>query len=250
MTVQAADKTTSAITVPDLNAADLPTPDTAEFSGNHIGSWNVRISGIGGTGVSTLAAIIRTAAHVDGLHVHGVDQTGLAQKGGSVLSDIRLSSVPIDEPGHVPEGAADLILSLDGLTTAADKTLEILNEERTTAVFSTTDVPTGTMVTNTKALRTNPVMLSDSLADRVAKSLIMDAADVSEQLFGKSTYQTMILFVGRSRPDRCSAGVPSEPRSSHRRQWSQRWAEYSGVPSWSSARWGRQRLKRRTHGSC
>lgn len=194
MTVQAADKTTSTITVPDLDAADLPTPDTAEFSGNHIGSWNVRISGIGGTGVSTLAAIIRTAAHVDGLHVHGVDQTGLAQKGGSVLSDIRLSSVPIDEPGHVPEGAADLILSLDGLTTAADKTLEILNEERTTAVFSTTDVPTGTMVTNTKALRTNPVMLSDSLADRVAKSLIMDAADVSEQLFGKSTYQTMILL--------------------------------------------------------
>ena len=52
----------------------------------------VRMPGVGGTGVVTVSAILQMAAHLDGRHASGLEQTGLAQKGGPVVSDVRISS--------------------------------------------------------------------------------------------------------------------------------------------------------------
>ena len=64
--------------------------------------FGMRITGVGGTGVVTVAQIISTAAGLAGLQVRSLDQLGLAQKGGAVISDIKLSSAPLHrrEQGH------------------------------------------------------------------------------------------------------------------------------------------------------
>ena len=56
----------------------------------------VRMPGIGGTGVVTVSQILQMAAHLDGLHAAGLEQTGLAQKGGPVISDVRIAAAPIE----------------------------------------------------------------------------------------------------------------------------------------------------------
>ena len=63
--------------------------------------FTLRMMGIGGTGVVTVSQVIGVAALIDGLHVAELDQTGLSQKGGPVVSDMRISREPLDglEPG-------------------------------------------------------------------------------------------------------------------------------------------------------
>ena len=56
----------------------------------------LRITGIGGTGVVTVAQTLAVAALLDGRHVRGLDQTGLAQKGGPVISDLKITTTAMD----------------------------------------------------------------------------------------------------------------------------------------------------------
>ena len=67
--------------------------------------FSMRITGVGGTGVVTVAQIISTAASMAGLQVRSLDQLGLAQKGGAVISDIKLSSAPFTGANKVTPGA-------------------------------------------------------------------------------------------------------------------------------------------------
>ena len=81
--------------------------------------------GVGGTGVVTVSQILQMAAHLDGLSAAGVDQTGLAQKGGPVISDLRISRAPIT--GQVRAGAAraDVLIGFDILGAGAAGTLDV-----------------------------------------------------------------------------------------------------------------------------
>ncbi len=181
-------------TVPEIEPLDstaLPSPTLPRLSDR---SWNVRVTGVGGTGILTLAAVIATAAQMEGFHVRGSDMTGLAQKGGSVVSDIRLSSHAVDEPGVVPADGADLMLGVDGLTTAEPGNLGVINPRRTTAVLSSTNTPTVSMVTDVRAEHSDGVALAAALGRNAHRMISMDAAEVSRLLFGATTFQTMIML--------------------------------------------------------
>ncbi|MFD5868639.1 indolepyruvate ferredoxin oxidoreductase family protein [Corynebacterium sp. NPDC060344] len=175
-----------------LDDADLPDPPPAHIGGGR--SWNVRVTGVGGTGVVMLAAVIAAAAREDGRHVRGVDMTGLAQKGGAVVSDVRISDGALEQSGLVPAGAADLLLACDGLTTADPANLSVIGAARTTAVVSSTSTPTGVMCTDVRAQRPDGVALSGAIGRSAARAVTADAAAVARGLFGDATVQTTLLL--------------------------------------------------------
>jgi len=118
-------------------------PDPTPRSGD---SWDFATIGIGGTGVVTVNQVVATAAMKDGWVVHGLDQTGLSQKAGPVVSHLRLRHH--DEPlaGRLGSGEADAYLALDLVVGAEGMHLAMADADRTGSVVSTSLVPTGPMV--------------------------------------------------------------------------------------------------------
>ena len=103
--------------------------------------YGILVTGIGGTGVVTIGALLGMAAHVEGHGVTVMDQTGLAQKNGAVFSHIRIAKDPKDlHAVRLADGGARLLLGCDGITAAGDEALGklrpgvtrvILNGQRT-----------------------------------------------------------------------------------------------------------------------
>jgi indolepyruvate ferredoxin oxidoreductase len=146
----------------------------------------LRMMGIGGTGVVTVNQVVGMAALIDGLHVSGLDQTGLSQKGGPVVSDLRISREPLAAAAKAPAGSIDLYLGFDLLGAASDANLATAAPDRTVAVVSTSAVPTGRMVVDVGERFPE---LSGELdrIDAVTRSehnLYLDAQQLSERLFG------------------------------------------------------------------
>ncbi|MFD9701447.1 indolepyruvate ferredoxin oxidoreductase family protein [Lentzea sp. NPDC059081] len=112
--------------------------------------FSMRIMGVGGTGVVTVAQVLAAAASRAGLKVMGLDQLGLAQKGGAVVSDIRMSTSDIAGSNKIGPGACDLYFGCDVLVAAAEANLAVMGAGRTYAVVSTSVTPTVQMVTDTK----------------------------------------------------------------------------------------------------
>jgi len=106
------------------------------------------IVGIGGTGVVTVSQVLSTAAMLDGMVATSLDQTGLAQKGGQVISNLRIGPESHIGAAKVGTGAADTLLLFDMVGGSQPKVLERSNADSTVAIVSTTQVPTGQMVTN------------------------------------------------------------------------------------------------------
>ncbi|AKK04312.1 indolepyruvate ferredoxin oxidoreductase family protein [Corynebacterium epidermidicanis] len=180
------------ISAPALDFDALPEPDRAkELSAGE--SFGMRITGIGGTGVVTVSAVLATAAVIDGLTARTVDMTGLAQKGGAVVSDVKLAAGPLEQAAKVGAGEADLYLCADGLVGADATHLKVASPERSIAVLSTAKVPTGEMVKDTRV--TYPHL--DDIATRIgsaAQRLIqLNPVSLAEQLFGDSNTANMLL---------------------------------------------------------
>ncbi|MCB4365509.1 indolepyruvate ferredoxin oxidoreductase family protein [Hydrogenophaga taeniospiralis] len=108
------------------------------------GLHNILITGIGGTGVMTVGALIGMAAHLEGKGVSVLDMTGMSQKNGSVTSHVRLAMAPsLLLAQRIPTGEADLILGCDMLTAAAPDAIGRMQPGRTVAVINTHEQPTG-----------------------------------------------------------------------------------------------------------
>ncbi len=166
---------------PALNV-DLPEPDLLVSDDD----WAVRMMGIGGTGVVTVNQMLGMAGLIDGLHVYGLDQTGLSQKGGPVTSDLRLSREPLAVAPKAPAGSVDLYLGFDLLGAGDAKNLVTAFEDRTVAVVSTSAVPTGQMVIDTEERFPELAAQLDQIdaATRREHNLYLDAQRLSERLFG------------------------------------------------------------------
>ncbi|MDH5520758.1 MAG: indolepyruvate ferredoxin oxidoreductase family protein, partial [Acidimicrobiia bacterium] len=122
---------------------DLPEPIAALADSD---AFNVRLAGIGGTGVVTVAQILATAAMLDGWNVRGLDQTGLSQKAGPVVSDIRLDRRQASDSNLLGQGEADLVVGFDLIVAASDRTLVAAEQDRTVFVASASPTPTGEMI--------------------------------------------------------------------------------------------------------
>jgi indolepyruvate ferredoxin oxidoreductase len=173
--------------LPDI---DVPPPTRIAAAGS---GYRILMPGIGGTGVVTINALLATAAILEGLHVQTLDQTGLAQKGGAVVSHLLLSENPVEGSNKINAGNADLILGFDLLGAAAPENMKTAQEERTVAVVNTAEVPTG------ESIRARAQLGGERLVDLIdaattpGHNLFLDANRLAEGLFG--THMAVNLFM-------------------------------------------------------
>jgi indolepyruvate ferredoxin oxidoreductase len=125
--------------------ADLPLPSRRELDA----PYNILVTGIGGTGVITIGALLGMAAHVDGRGCSALDFTGLAQKNGAVMSHVRIAPSPEDIASvRIATGAADLILGCDIVVSAGTTALSRAERGVTRAFVNADLQPTASFVIN------------------------------------------------------------------------------------------------------
>ena len=109
------------------------------------GIGNIYVAGIGGTGVSTLSAMLVMAGRLDGVYAQAVNMTGLSQKNGGVTAQVRMSpDTPLDERMvRLPPRSADLLLGCDAVVAANDIALKTLNFDYSTAIVNARVDPVG-----------------------------------------------------------------------------------------------------------
>ena len=148
--------------------------------------FGIHVMGIGGTGSVTVVATIAAAARLEGKHVIGLDQTGLAQKGGAVISDIKITHQPFTGSPKVSDGRTDLYLGFDILNATDPKNLDKCLPERTIAIVSTTATPTGQMVANRNVVFPIVPNLTAGIerVTRKADNVFVDGQAMAEGLFG------------------------------------------------------------------
>ncbi len=177
---------TAELTLPDLPQPVLPQID---------GTYNVVITGVGGTGVVTIGAVLAQAAQIDGKGAGMMEMAGLAQKGGAVHIHCRLAEKPEDISAiRVATGEADALIGGDLVVSAGSTTLGLTRTGRTGAVVNNHEIITGDFTRDTEfqlpADRLS-LALEARLQDRVA---LFDASDLAKATLGDSIFSNMMVF--------------------------------------------------------
>ena len=177
---------TQALDLPDLPQPDLPTID---------GTWNVVVTGVGGTGVVTIGAVLAQAAHIDGKGAGMMEMAGLAQKGGAVHIHLRLANRPEDISAiRVATGEMDALIGGDLVVSAGAKTLGLMRTGRTGAVVNSHEIITGDFTRDTEfALPSDRLQLS--LEARLQDKLdLFDASELAKTVLGDSIFSNMMIL--------------------------------------------------------
>ncbi|HJR75104.1 MAG TPA: indolepyruvate ferredoxin oxidoreductase family protein [Luteimonas sp.] len=125
--------------------ANIPMP---VFASDLSQPWNILITGVGGTGVVTIGALLGMAGHLEGRGSTVLDQTGLAQKGGAVTTHIRIAKTPDDiHAVRIAAGEADLVLGCDMVVVNDYWALSKIRSGRTQVVLNTYEAMPGTFTT-------------------------------------------------------------------------------------------------------
>ncbi|HXH10687.1 MAG TPA: indolepyruvate ferredoxin oxidoreductase family protein [Alphaproteobacteria bacterium] len=157
--------------------------------------YAIYMAGIGGTGVVTANTLLGTAALLEGKQARAFDQTGLSQKGGPVVSSLKISDTPLMLSNKVAAGEADLYLGFDLLVATAPANLEKASPDRTRAVISTSEIPTGDMVRNKQVHfpAVSGLVQNIERCTRTGANIFIDAEKLAERLFGDHLAANLIV---------------------------------------------------------
>jgi indolepyruvate ferredoxin oxidoreductase len=160
-----------------------------------VGGYAIYMAGIGGTGVVTVNTLLGTAGFLEGKYVRAFDQTGLSQKGGPVVSSLKLSDRPMLSSNKVGAGEANLYLGFDMLVASQPLHLEKASPDRTRAVLSTSQIPTGDMVRNKDTHFPAVTGLRQTIerCTRQEANVYLDAEALAERLFGDYMASNLIV---------------------------------------------------------
>ncbi|MCP3419755.1 indolepyruvate ferredoxin oxidoreductase family protein [Bradyrhizobium brasilense] len=183
-------KSASAID-PLTRAAALPAPELAGLER----PYDLLVTGVGGTGVITVGALIAMAAHLEGHGVSVLDFTGFAQKFGPVLSYLRLAATPDAlHQVRIDQGAADALIGCDLVVSSSAKASGTYRKGMCAAV-NTAEMPTGDVVRFRDADLASPVRLR--AIERVIGSgnlTMIDANALAERLLGDSVFANIMML--------------------------------------------------------
>jgi indolepyruvate ferredoxin oxidoreductase len=168
-----------------------PAPGRADRS-----DVRIRVVGIGGTGVLTVSQVLQMASLLEGLHTNGLGQTGLSQKAGPVVSDLRFSARPHAEGVTVPNATVDVLLGCDLLGTVMPDILRGADPQRTVAIVSDATVPTGRMVVDVDAPvpEVSSARAAIDAVTRAADNVYLDAQRIAEELLGDVTPANVVVL--------------------------------------------------------
>ena len=158
--------------------------------------YGIYFTGIGGTGVVTANRIVAAAADAAGFVVGGLDQTGLSQKAGAVVSHLHLAASRDDlGAATVDAGSADLYLSGDILQAAAARHLEKIRPGRTLAVIDRDMTPTAAMLQSDLAIP-DVASLEQVIAARTGadRAVFVAAKRIAESALGDHLFANVILL--------------------------------------------------------
>ncbi|MBR1197639.1 indolepyruvate ferredoxin oxidoreductase family protein [Bradyrhizobium sp. AUGA SZCCT0240] len=157
--------------------------------------YNVAVGGVGGTGVLTIGALLGMAAHIEGKASMILDMSGLAQKGGAVLSHVRLSEHTADVTcSRIVTGTADLVLAADEVVAVSKETITLCESSRTTGIINTHLIPIADFILNRdfnfQARKVNHVLETALRKD----SSFFDFTKPAEMLLGDSIATNMMMM--------------------------------------------------------
>ncbi len=177
----------------EVKIPDLPMPELPAIRG----TYNVVITGVGGTGVVTIGAVLAQAAQIDGKGAGMMEMAGLAQKGGAVNIHCRLSERPEDISAiRVATGECDALIGGDLVVSAGHKTLGLTSTGRTGAVVNSHQIITGDFTRNTE-FQMPYDRLELALQARIKDKLsLFDASDLAKATLGDSIFSNMMIFGG------------------------------------------------------
>ncbi|MEM7723411.1 MAG: indolepyruvate ferredoxin oxidoreductase family protein, partial [Pseudomonadota bacterium] len=175
----------------EVDLSGLPNPVLPEIDGTH----NVLVTGVGGTGVVTIGAVMAQAAQIDGKGAGMIEMAGLAQKGGAVWIHLRLANRPEDISAiRVGVGEAHAVIGGDLVVTGGAKTLGLMRTGQTGAAVNSHEIITGDFTRNTEFHipgKDLEVALQARLRDMLA---LFDATELARVLMGDSIYSNMMTF--------------------------------------------------------
>ena len=175
----------------EIDTDGLSEPALPAIHGTH----NLVITGIGGTGVVTIGAVLAMAAHLDGKGAAMMEMAGLAQKGGAVHIHCRLANRPEDISAvRVAAGEADTVIGGDLVVTGGAKTLGLMARGRTRGVINRREVMTGEFTRDT-SFRIPGERLAQSIEARLGDGMLsMDSNVLAARTMGDTIYSNMILL--------------------------------------------------------
>jgi indolepyruvate ferredoxin oxidoreductase len=173
----------------DLALPALPEPELPAIDR----TWNLVVTGVGGTGVVTVGALIAMAAHLEGKGVGVMEMAGLAQKGGAVHIHCRIAERPADISAiRVAAGEADALIGGDLVVTAGAHTLGLTARGRTRAVVNAHETVTGDFALD-PSFRLPAERLVAALRARLEPTLL-DATRLAETLLGDAIFANVLLL--------------------------------------------------------
>jgi len=158
--------------------------------------YNIAVAGVGGTGVLTIGALLGMAAHIEGKASMILDMSGLAQKGGAVLSHVRLSEHTADVTcSRIVTGTADLVMAADEVVAASKDMMTLCESSRTAGIINSHLIPTADFILNRdfnfQSRKVNSVLENSLRKD----SSFFDFTRPAEVLLGDSI-ATNIMMMG------------------------------------------------------
>jgi indolepyruvate ferredoxin oxidoreductase len=172
---------------------NLPAPT---FRTDFSQPWNILITGVGGTGVVTIGALLGMAGHLEGKGASVLDQTGLAQKGGAVTTHIRIANRPADiHAVRIAAGEADLVLGCDMVVVNDYWALSKVRGERTQVVLNTYEAMPGTFTTHPDMqFPAADIIAGVKLALGGRDPILLDATQLATVLLGDAIASNLFIL--------------------------------------------------------
>jgi indolepyruvate ferredoxin oxidoreductase len=159
-------------------------------------AYGILVNGIGGTGVVTIGAILGMAAHLEGKAFNALDMAGLAQKGGAVWSHLQIANKPEDiRTARLGSGGAKAMVGCDFVTSASEKSMDMVREGVTRAVVNLYQQMTGDFTRNA-----NMQFPAESLKRTISKGVgegnaqFVEATRIATALMGDSIATNMFML--------------------------------------------------------